>query len=976
MEILRILRSLSALAALVAAAFALSPRQVRAADAYTPFDGAKSTWHEGFDRYDYLIDEQSLEIQPYQRDESEQFGVKDPPPGKRRCVVVVPRHPAWGNPWSWQGCYWDHQPQVEVELLRRGFFVAYVSADANLKPDKTWDAWYAFLTEKHGLSKTPNFIGMSRGGEYEYTWATLNPTKVSCIYADNPGINADVLKRLGDLAAADVPVLHVCGSIDPLLGRSSSVIENIYQQFGGRISVMIKEGAGHHPHSLRDPTPIADFISQHTQPAASPPPPSYMGGRITKSTFYGSANLYRYFPAEERYITCRGPWFTESFNRYSFELAGVEGAINIIVPRTPAPGKPWVFRADYVGRDDTVDLALLSDGFHIVTGPVPYNADGPSLQSWNAVYKLLVDHGFSKKPVMEGAGAAAGEAYAWAIANPEKVHCIYAENPLLHCHMTKAQPLDNLAVLAKAKVPLVHVCGDLDPLLKDQTRVVEERYKELGGEIVVLVQSNTGHYPTQPRDPSWVVVVTQFCGATEQPQADEVWPDVLGGLPPVESLSGSQEGAGRYFQVGYPAYDVQGELPVAVTYTVWIPDGAKRLRGVIVHQHGAGTTASIEGRTAAYDLHWQALAKKWDCALLGPSYHVKNELIDLSPGGSENWFDPRHGSEQTFLKALGELAGKSNHPELSSVPWVLWGHSGGGIWAEKIAARHPERVVAMWLRSGSAAIFRTHPEFVQPQIPEACYAIPIMVNPGVKEEKANPQNPPGYEKGPWWGNLATFREYRQHGGLIGFAPDPRTGHECGDSRYLAIPFLDACLAARLPDKGSPDQTLKPMPTSGAWLAPLLGSDAVPATDFKGDVKEAVWLPTEAVAKAWMEYVKTGAVGDTTPPRAPHNVKAKFQGDQGAEITWNAEADFESGIGQFIVLRDGAELAKVPEKPLGQFGRPLFQGMTYHDTPTQPLAQMRYLDASAKSDQKHVYTVIEVNSVGLKSEPSEKSTAEK
>ena len=37
-------------------------------------------------------------------------------------------------------------------------------------------------------------------------------------------------------------------------------------------------------------------------------------------------------------------------------------------------------------------------------------------------------------------------------------------------------------------------------------------------------------------------------------------------------------------------------------------------------------------------------------------------------------------------------------------------------------------------------------------------------------------------KGPWLGNIATFKEYRAKGGLIGFAPDPRTGHECGDSR--------------------------------------------------------------------------------------------------------------------------------------------------------------------------------------------------
>jgi pimeloyl-ACP methyl ester carboxylesterase len=391
-----------------------------------------------------------------------------------------------------------------VELLRRGFHVAYISANATLKPGEQWDAWYAFLTERHGLSKKPVFVGMSRGGEYSYLWATAHPDKVSCIYADNPGVNPDVLKKLSDLAAADVPILHVCGSIDPLLGRSATTIENIYQQFGGRISSMIKEGVGHHPHSLRDPKPIADFISENVQPAASTPPP-YAGERFSRTSFYSSENSYRHFPKEGIYITCRGPWFVESYDRYSFQRSGVEGAITVIVPKTAAPARPWVFRADHVSRDAVVDRALLAKGFHVVTGPVPYNADGPSLESWNIVYKLLTDSGFSKKPVLEGAGGAAGEAYAWAIANPDKVSCIYGENPVLRCTMTKSQPLDNLAALAKAGVPVLHACGGLDPLLNDHTRAAEKRYKESGGSMTVIVQEGVGHYPTAPKDPQPVV---------------------------------------------------------------------------------------------------------------------------------------------------------------------------------------------------------------------------------------------------------------------------------------------------------------------------------------------------------------------------------------------------------------------------------------------------------------------------------------
>ncbi len=476
-----------------------------AADAYAPFDGEKTSWHDGFDRYDYIMDEKTLDIQPFERGEREQFGVADPPAGKRRCVVVVPKQPAAGNPWSWRGCYWDHQPQTEVELLKRGFHIAYISANATLKPGKEWDAWYTFLTEKHGLSKKPAFIGMSRGGEYAYTWATANPGKVSCIYADNPGVNPDALKKLGDLAAADVPVLHVCGSIDPLMGRSSTVIETLYQQFGGRISVMVKEGSGHHPHSLHDPKPIADFISQSVQPVDEALAPSYLGAKFTKASFYSHNNSYRYFPNEGKYITCRGPWFTECYNRYAFPVSGVEGTVNVIVPKKSAAGQPWVYRAAFVSPEAVVDLALLADGYHVVTGPIPYNADGPSLQSWNAVYKVLTDQGFSKKPVLEGAGAAAGEAYAWAVANPDKVACVYGENPILRCTMTKAQPLDNLAALAKAGVPLLHVCGGLDPMLNDQTRVAEKRYKDLGGSMTVIVQEGVGHYPTAPNDPKPVV---------------------------------------------------------------------------------------------------------------------------------------------------------------------------------------------------------------------------------------------------------------------------------------------------------------------------------------------------------------------------------------------------------------------------------------------------------------------------------------
>jgi len=62
---------------------------------------------------------------------------------------------------------------------------------------------------------------------------------------------------------------------------------------------------------------------------------------------------------------------------------------------------------------------------------------------------------------------------------------------------------------------------------------------------------------------------------------------------------------------------------------------------------------------------------------------------------------------------------------------------------------------------------------------------------------------------PWVGPLVTFQEFRLRNAPIGFAPDPRTDHECGDSRYLAIPFIDACLSNASAGQGFQESKAQP-----------------------------------------------------------------------------------------------------------------------------------------------------------------------
>src|SRR5262249_1818238 len=144
--------------------------------------------------------------------------------------------------------------------------------------------------------------------------------------------------------------------------------------------------------------PIADFVEKSFNEVRTPAP-DFVGTRYTRNNYYSYASSYRNYPSEGTYITVRGAMFTECYDRYYFELPRVESFSTIIVPKIAAPGKPWVFRADLVAADNAVDQALLAKGYHIVTGSVPYNSDGPVLEQWNTIYNHLVAHGFSKKPI-------------------------------------------------------------------------------------------------------------------------------------------------------------------------------------------------------------------------------------------------------------------------------------------------------------------------------------------------------------------------------------------------------------------------------------------------------------------------------------------------------------------------------------------------------------------------------------------------
>lgn len=246
------------------------------------------------------------------------------------------------------------------------------------------------------------------------------------------------------------------------------------------------------------------------------------------------------------------------FRRYDFEVDGKP--VLVVAPVQPAVGRPWVWHGEFFGHKPAPDIALLKRGFHVVYMSVPNMLGAPSaVAHWNAFYKELTEkYGFAKKAALVGLSRGGLYCYNWAAANPEKVASIYGDAPVCDFKSWPGgkgkgkgsprdwklvlerygfadeaaaiaydkNPVDNLAPLAAAKVPLLHVYGDADDVVPwdENTGVVAERYRKLGGSITLIAKPGIGHHPHGLDDPTPIVeFIAEHAkaGASELPPATE-----------------------------------------------------------------------------------------------------------------------------------------------------------------------------------------------------------------------------------------------------------------------------------------------------------------------------------------------------------------------------------------------------------------------------------------------------------------------
>ncbi len=402
------------------------------------------------------------------------------------------------------------------------------------------------------------------------------------------------------------------------------------------------------------------------------------------------------------------------------------------------------------------------------------------------------------------------------------------------------------------------------------------------------------------------------------------------------AFGGGPQGAVYQFTV-----PKQGSMVANPTYYCWIPESVMTLRCVIVHQHGC--TREGDASQMMGDLQWLTLAKKWHAAFIAPSLTTGSDC--------NNWDQMANGSGNTFLAALDTLAKRSGHAEISTIPWALWGHSGGSMWATAMLGKYPQKIAVVVAQACGTDVSNV----------DAALTVPVLHHNGKFDLCYNDSYfANGRKRGALWAHAIN----PDVAWIYNPNNDPMTmmGHAPKDLRMIAIDWIDICLTARLPDQAGSSQ-LKDMDTSNAWLGDTATRNIAPASNFSGNKLSACWFPNAYMAQRWHEYMLTSQINDSTPPPTPYNLTGAYSGRR-IVLKWDADADLETGIKTFVIYRNNIpyDTCKYPNMPPTHFTLEKgFQRWNDGDQPVpNPAPAMTYTDSAANDTGTYVYQIANVN----------------
>jgi len=218
-------------------------------------------------------------------------------------TLVFPKDAVPNKNWLLKTEYFDAFPDYEIEMVKRGWHLAYLKNETRWCIGEDIDRkkrFVDYMSKEYGLYRKCFPVGMSCGGMIAAKFAAKYPECVSAIYLDAPVMNLlscpagigvagddlfpEFVKATGmtlselinyrdnpidkkeQLLKANVPIIMVYGDSDDVVPycENGELLEKYYRQNGGIIESYGKANCGHHPHGLADFTPIVEFTLKHS----------------------------------------------------------------------------------------------------------------------------------------------------------------------------------------------------------------------------------------------------------------------------------------------------------------------------------------------------------------------------------------------------------------------------------------------------------------------------------------------------------------------------------------------------------------------------------------------------------------------------------------------------------------------------------------------------------------------------------------
>ncbi len=222
----------------------------------------------------------------------------------------------------------------------------------------------------------------------------------------------------------------------------------------------------------------------------------------------------------------------KGYKKINFTIDGRESFI--VCPKKPAEGRPWIWRAEFFGAFDAIDMTLLERGYFRAYTHCSDMYGCPESVEYFKKFRDTVVSAFDLKEKAVLAGISRGGLYAcnYALKYPDEVSLLYLDAPVLdmrswpggapsglgkgegspecweqckacyrltdkEAEIFAPSPINHIEELAKTDIPVLIIAGDADTVVPvdENSDIFAEKFRALGGQLEMIVKPGCGHHP-------------------------------------------------------------------------------------------------------------------------------------------------------------------------------------------------------------------------------------------------------------------------------------------------------------------------------------------------------------------------------------------------------------------------------------------------------------------------------------------------